>query len=127
MLLLLAGALLLPGTASAQRGPCAEDAKKFCADVMQGGARGAIGKCLQEHEADLSSACRDRINKGSEAVAQFKEACGEDVQKLCASAQRGGGGVLKCMDENFDSLSLACQGSVTTMKEKRQGRGARTQ
>jgi hypothetical protein len=122
---LLAGALLLPGTASAERGqgPCAEDVKKFCAGVKPRG--GGIANCLGEHEADLSSACRDQISKRKEAAANFKEACGEDVQKLCASAQRGR--ALKCLDGKFDSLSPACQESVAAMKEKSQGRGARKQ
>ena len=127
---LLAGALLLSGTASAQRGqgPCAEDVKKFCADVKSRG--GKIGKCLREHEAELSSACGDKFAKMKEQMASFAEACGEDLKKFCSDVQSGGkrgGGALKCLDENVDSLSPACQESVTAMKEKRQGRGARTQ
>jgi hypothetical protein len=35
---------------------CEEDVSRFCADVQPG--RGGIVRCLREHEADLSSACK---------------------------------------------------------------------
>jgi len=40
------------------KGPCAEDAAKFCKDVKPG--EGRVAACLKEHEKDLSQACRDR-------------------------------------------------------------------
>jgi len=38
---------------------CGEDAKQFCTEVEPGS--GGIGRCLRDHEADLSSACRDAL------------------------------------------------------------------
>jgi hypothetical protein len=38
---------------------CGDDAKKLCANVEPG--NGGIGRCLRDHEADLSSACRDAL------------------------------------------------------------------
>jgi len=38
------------------KGPCAEDVKKLCSDVEKG--EGRVIKCLKEHEAQLSEACK---------------------------------------------------------------------
>ena len=40
---------------------CSEDAKRVCADLEPG--NGGISRCLQDHEADLSSDCRDALNQ----------------------------------------------------------------
>ena len=40
---------------------CKDDAAKLCKDVPRG--RGAIARCLHEHEKDVSSACKDAISK----------------------------------------------------------------
>lgn len=53
--------LLLSVSASAsgwEEGPCAPDVKKFCAGVEKG--TGAVIRCLKAHEAELSSACRQK-------------------------------------------------------------------
>lgn len=117
---LVAGALLLPGTTYAQRdqGPCKEDVDKFCAEAQ----RGAVGKCLREHEAELSSACREQISKMRKKVKSLQESCDEDLQKFCSSVQPGGGRVLRCLDGNYDRLSETCQQSLTATKEEVQRR-----
>jgi hypothetical protein len=51
-------ALVLPAAAEKGKGPCAEDAAKFCKDVKPG--EGRVLACLKEHEKELSQACRDR-------------------------------------------------------------------
>lgn len=48
----------LPASAEKGKGPCAEDAAKFCKDVKPG--EGRIAACLKEHEKELSKACLDR-------------------------------------------------------------------
>lgn len=40
---------------------CTVDVKKFCTGIKPG--KGGIKKCLNDHESELSSACRDTINK----------------------------------------------------------------
>jgi hypothetical protein len=59
------------------KGPCAEDAAKFCKDIKPG--EGRVKACLKEHEAELSQACRDR-------KAQKKE----KQQARAGKAMRGG-------------------------------------
>ena len=48
----------LPASAEKGKGPCAEDAAKFCKDIKPG--EGRIMACLKEHEKELSKACVDR-------------------------------------------------------------------
>lgn len=48
----------LPASAEKGKGPCAEDAAKFCKDVKPG--EGRVLACLKEHEKELSKACLDR-------------------------------------------------------------------
>jgi hypothetical protein len=40
----------------ATAGDCTKDKKKFCQDVID--ARGDIGACLRQHEAELRDACK---------------------------------------------------------------------
>lgn len=51
-------ALSLPAAAEKGKGPCAEDAAKFCKDVKPG--EGRVAACLKEHEKELSQACKER-------------------------------------------------------------------
>jgi hypothetical protein len=46
------------------REACKEDRKKHCGDIKPGG--GAIVKCMKEHEAELSEACRASVPKRKE-------------------------------------------------------------
>ena len=42
-------------------GPCKADVEKFCKNVEQG--KGRVARCLKEHKAELSQACRDGLAK----------------------------------------------------------------
>lgn len=71
-------ALSLPAAAEKGKGPCAEDAAKFCKDVKPGEGRVAV--CLKEHEKELSQACRDRKARAGEKRGEKR------------ANKRGGGG-----------------------------------
>jgi hypothetical protein len=60
------------GTPGSGEGPCAADRQKFCGNVPKGG--GAIHKCMMEHEAELSEACKARLAKKQEKKAKAKAA-----------------------------------------------------
>ena len=60
-------ALLVPAAAMAKAG-CAEDREKFCKEVIE--AKGKVGACLNEHKAELSEACKAKLD----AKAKDKEA-----------------------------------------------------
>lgn len=61
-------AFSLPASAEKGKGPCAEDAAKFCKDVKLG--EGRVRACLKEHEKDLSVSCRDRQARSGEKRAK---------------------------------------------------------
>ena len=74
--LLVVACTFVAGNALAQQAPakgakadrvCQADAKKFCGDVRPGGGR--VYKCLTDHNAELTPACRD-------GLAAAKKRCG---------------------------------------------------
>lgn len=46
-----------------KRGDCKGDLEKFCKEITPGG--GARIKCLKEHEAELTPACKEHVKKTS--------------------------------------------------------------
>jgi hypothetical protein len=106
---------------SATPGACKEDAKRLCADVKPGGGR--IRQCLKEHEADLSSACKENISqwkeKREEKREKAHEACKADIQKLCADVKPGEGRIHQCLKAHESELSAACKEKMEHAKEMR--------
>ncbi len=88
-------------------GPCAEDVAKLCKDVQPGGGR--IIKCMQEHESELSPACKQHVAEMKEKGRGAKDACGDDVRKFCKDVQPGGGRIVKCLKEHESELSSECR------------------
>ncbi len=89
------------------RGPCAEDAAKYCKDVQPGGGR--MAQCLKEHENELSAACKEHIAQMKQKGKEIHEACQDDALKLCKDVKPGGGRILKCLKEHESELSPACK------------------
>ena len=73
---LAVGAVLSLGSAASAQDACRAEAEKFCAGMKPG--EGKLLKCLQGHEADLSDACKARLN----TVNQFM-AFVEDIMHFC--------------------------------------------
>ena len=73
---------LLVSSAMAQRGACAEDVKKTCANIKPGNLR--IATCLNEHVTDLSDVCKARLAE----VAAAGKTCRADVEKQCSTERR---------------------------------------
>src|SRR6476469_10944895 len=69
-------------SAMAQRGACAEDVKKTCANIKPGNLR--IATCLKEHVKDLSDVCKARLAE----VAAAGKTCRADVEKQCSTERR---------------------------------------
>ncbi len=96
------------------QGPCAGDVQKFCKDVQPGAGR--IARCLKEHENDLSLACKRQMAEVKKGVHEFREACEDDVLRLCAGVKPGGGRIIKCLKENENELSPECKAKMDTRK-----------
>lgn len=105
-------------------GACADDVKKFCKDVEPG--KGRIAKCLKEHEAELSEACKNKgqamKEKMKEAREKMQAACKADLEKHCKDVEPGEGRIGKCLKEHKDDLSDTCKAE---MKEKREAMKAK--
>lgn len=96
------------------QGPCVDDVQKFCKDVQPGAGR--IARCLKEHEADLSHACKRQMAEVKKQVHEFREACEDDVLSLCAGVKPGGGRIIKCLKEHESELSHECKTKMETQE-----------
>ena len=105
--------LLIGANAIAADKPCADDIAKFCKDVKRGG--GAIQKCLKEHEAELSPACKDKIA----ATIEKPKPCAQDAAKFCKDVKEEKGALAKCLKEHEAELSPACKDNISKAMEKR--------
>lgn len=93
--------------AFAQRGPCAEEMMKYCKDVQPG--QGRIFGCMQEHENDLSPACKAHVAQMKEKRREMHEACSDDALRLCGNVKPGGGRMRDCLKEHENELSPQCK------------------
>ena len=98
-------------TAEARERPCADDAAKLCKDVQAGGGR--VATCLREHQNELSPACKENMAKAKEKAKGAKEACDDDVQKLCKDVKPGEGRIVQCLKQHEGELSQACKEHIT--------------
>jgi hypothetical protein len=103
--------------AAAQDKACADDAKKLCSDVPPG--RGNVMKCLREHQADLSAACKDRLQAAQTRVQETRQACQSDAAKFCADVAAGRGAVAKCLKQHESELSAECKADLSQARPRR--------
>lgn len=96
-------------------GPCAKDREAFCKDVQPG--EGRIIKCLKDNKDKLSAECKTHHEKMKAHHKEVKEACHEDVEKLCAAVEPGKGRIKKCMLEKKDQLSEGCKSELAELKK----------
>lgn len=96
---------------------CSADVQNFCSHVEKG--RGKVMACLKEHEAQLSEACKNRINFWS-LRREARDSCKEDRDKLCKEEMtQGRKAVRACLRANQDKLSPKCQAAMNRMKNLR--------
>jgi hypothetical protein len=112
---------------AANQNPCSEDVTRFCGNIPPGSAGMiALMDCLEEHEKELSDACRNlearmggpRMER-SEAVRekrQFRQNCIGDMARLCNDASPTQGGMMKCLSEHENELSAPCSQGIKTMR-----------
>ncbi|MBI4057045.1 MAG: hypothetical protein HY399_05795 [Elusimicrobia bacterium] len=122
IMVMAAMGFLFAGAVSFAEGPCAEDMKKFCKDVPPGGGR--ILKCLKEHQAELSQACKEKgkefKKKFKERMEEVREACQADVKKFCQGIQPGEGRLAGCLKQHEAELSESCRKEGAKIKAKRE-------
>lgn len=111
---LAAGGLFAQPPAGGNR-PCVADRQQFCANVQPG--QGRIFQCLKQNEANLSAACKQRVQqRGAQMRArgqQIRQQCRQDIQTVCANVQRGQGRIWQCLKQNEANLSAGCRQALT--------------
>jgi hypothetical protein len=121
---LLVGALA--GSTALAQDPCAADVRQLCPDVKAGRER--IATCLREHEARLSSACREKLDadalRAKRFIEEFGRTCRSDIEQHCASVEPGGGRLFGCLAQHQLELSSSCQAEVARIAEARERIGA---
>ena len=106
--------LASPAAAQPAGGPCADDLKKFCADVKPGG--GAKMKCLHDHEAQLSDACKKQLETMKNRRGQGP--CAADIAKFCKDVQAGGGRIRQCLQQHQADLTAECKEHLTQPRRR---------
>ncbi len=111
----LALALLVAPAGQAQPGggyrrACIDDSERFCPDA--GGGRREIAACLQEHQGELSEACRtslaERQGRREARMEEVRGACGADVEAHCPDTEPGRERG-RCLRDHASELSEACR------------------
>ena len=125
--LLCLGLMFSTYASAADQNPCAGDSAKFCKNMKPGTS--AMMDCLEEHESELSDACKDYEAKMGGSRAEMREAvrdekrfsqtCKDDIAKFCKGVNPGQGGLAGCMQEHVSELSAPCRESVKAMKDER--------
>lgn len=110
---------------AAPANPCSEDIEKFCKDLPSEPT--AVIDCLGKHENELSGNCRDYAAKmaGGRAERQerlrqvlaARQACKDDISRLCKDAKPESGGIARCLDEHRDEVTPSCRESMATLKK----------
>ena len=100
----------MTAAAPPQSFPCMEEIEKYCKDVSPG--KGQIIVCLAEHRQELSTVCREKMDKGRDRLEEAKRICTPDIDRFCPGIKPGQGRLLKCLKGELNGLSPACREKV---------------
>lgn len=108
-LLLSAAAAAAAWQAGAQQRPlsaCKADREKLCPDTKPGD--GKYGACMRQHQAELSPECAAAFQAVRENRRLIRMNCKADIDKFCADAQDGKGGVVRCLRAHETEVAQVC-------------------
>ena len=89
------------------KGACRADEQKFCKDVQPG--HGNIARCMKQHEAELSPACKEQITEVKEKAEECEKECKIDAEKFCKDVKPGQGRIVRCLKQHKAELSPGCR------------------
>lgn len=67
---------------------------------------------MKEHQADLSPACKEHLEKMAAQGKRFMQVCRADMQKLCTDVKPGQGRSWSCIKSHEADLSPDCKAFV---------------
>ena len=122
-IIMMIGAILMLWSSSATAqgrltgAPCVPDLDRLCPGIQPGNNR--FLTCMREHLGDVSSPCLERLAKFAE-VRELRNDCRAQIQKQCASVERGQFG--DCLRSAVASLSDDCKDAlVRAVRRARSG------
>ena len=105
------------------RNACSADVKSYCSSVTPGGGRLIL--CMLAHDDKISDKCAntlldvaDNIDLAFSNIGRAAEVCGEDIDKICADVEAGGGQIAQCLIDNQPKLSSNCRAEVAGFKAR---------
>jgi hypothetical protein len=127
--LIAASVLFVAGLVTSARGDlataCRADVQRLCPGVAPGGGR--LARCIQEHAAQVSPACRQAIAERRERGGRGpgggpgpgRTACRADVARLCPDAAGDREKLRACMRAHAADLSDDCKEAIAAWRQRR--------
>jgi hypothetical protein len=105
---LLLLALLAPARpAAAADVPCERELASFCSDVKPGDGR--VVSCLRGRWPELSTSCREALDRTSNKALRFFGDCMLDLARFCKTTPNKHDAVLACLGEHAAELDATCK------------------
>jgi hypothetical protein len=82
--------------------PCRADREKLCAGMERGDPK--LFECMKQHEAELSTACKDE----REAWQKVRATCKGDEEKFCPDVGKERGAAVKCLTSHENEITQPC-------------------
>lgn len=118
VVLLAIPTVALPAERASQK-PCAVEIENYCKNVQPG--EGRIVQCLQDHDSELSTVCREKVKAVMLKVGEAKQACAKDISKFCAGVTPGGGRLIKCLKPHVNELAPECREKFLPIRAQYEG------
>lgn len=108
VLLALLSIGIVNGKARAEdTGPCSTDIAAFCQELPPGDSR--IDECLEEHDAQLSPACKLHREELLRKARRAPRECRQDVEQFCMDVRPINRRIMRCLLQNLEGLSNGCR------------------
>ena len=95
-------------------GPCTDDFKQYCGDVMPGGGR--LARCYEERKARMSADCVGWAEALKANASALRAACAKEQDARCNSEKGDLFESLDCLQSNYIDLSMNCRVKLNEFK-----------
>jgi hypothetical protein len=113
---LLLAVPLLSAVPAAAAAPCEAEIASFCSDVKPGDLR--VVSCLKSRWPELSTACRDSLDRASQKAQNFVAQCQPDLFRFCRTTPISLDATLACLGEHAAELDATCKAAFERAKAR---------